>query len=84
MAFLTVKHSISKARDTFGYNRITLIDQATGKRCVTVGGGYDMLGTCFGDYLKQNHQMELLAIAHHAACQYDKTIGFKSLYDPNQ
>ena len=84
MTFLTVKHSISKARYSLGYNRVTLIDQTTGKRYATCGGGYDMLGTCLGEYLQSNHQLELLAIAHHAACQYDKTTGFKSLYDPGK
>ena len=66
MAFLTVKHSISKAQDTFGYNRVTLIDQETGKRYATCGGGYDMLGTCLGQYLESSHQVELLSIASKA------------------
>ena len=84
MAFLTVKHSTSKARDTYGYNRVALIDQATGNRYATCGGGYDMLGSCLGQWLQSNHQNELLKITQHAACQYDKTTGFESLYDPSQ
>ncbi len=66
MAFLTVKHSISKAQDTCGYNRVTLIDQSTGKRYTCVGGGYDMLGTCLGQYLQANHQVELLGLVCRA------------------
>jgi len=71
MAFLTVKHSTSKAADTFGYNRVTLLDQTTGKRYATCGGGYDMLGTCLGDYLQANHQVDLLSIASKAYSIYN-------------
>lgn len=71
MAFLTVKHSISKAQDTYGYNRVTLIDQTTGTRYTTCGGGYDMLGTCLGEYLQSNHQMELAALVLRAYSVYN-------------
>ena len=66
MTFLTVKHSISKAADTYGYNRVTLICQDTGERYACVGGGYDMLGTCLGDYLQANHQMQLAELVLQA------------------
>lgn len=71
MSFLTVKHSISKAQDTYGYNRVTLIDQTTGKRYATCGGGYDMLGTCLGEYLQSNHQMVLATLVLQAYSVYN-------------
>lgn len=63
---LILKHSISRAMDSYGYNRITLTDTLTGKKYACVGGGYDMVGTVFGEWLEANYQTELLEIAHKA------------------
>lgn len=71
MDFLTVKHSVSKARDSFGYNRVTLVCQDTGKRYATCGGGYDMLGTCLGEYLQSNHQLQLAELVLQAYSVYN-------------
>lgn len=74
---LTVKHSISRAKDSYGYNRVTLTDTSTGKKYSAVGGGYDMAGTVFGEWLQDNCQAELLAIAHKAYYTYDsKTLSY--------
>ena len=57
--YLSVKWTISKARDTYGYNVVTLRDKS-GHKYVANGGGYDMTGTVFAAWLQENHQDELL------------------------
>mgnify|MGYP000113658619 CR=1 FL=1 len=77
---LTLKHSISKAQDTYGYNRITLQDTTTGKKYTAVGGGYDMVGTVFAEWLQDNYQTVLLTIADKAYYLYDgKTLSHNPL-----
>lgn len=77
---LTLKHSISKAQDSYGYNRITLTDTLTGKKYACVGGGYNMIGTVFAEWMQDNYQTELLAIAHKAYYVYDsKTLSHNPL-----
>ena len=45
--------TVSRAADTYGHNRCTL--RIDGKRVAAcVGGGYDMRGTCFADWLQQH------------------------------
>lgn len=49
MKHLIITHTKSRARDTYGYNVITLWDGKDHfKAC---GGGYDMIGTVLGDWL---------------------------------
>ena len=64
MSILNINHlviswSISRGRDTCGYNICRLDDRKTGKRYRTTGGGYDMIGTVFGDWLADVHQDKL-------------------------
>jgi hypothetical protein len=60
--FLSVTHGISRGRDTFGYNRVTVADTHTGQKFTATGGGYDMLGTCFGEWMEANIQDRLDAL----------------------
>ena len=71
MTFLALKHGVSRGQDTFGYNLVTLADSDTGKRFRTCGGGYDMVGTVFGNWLQANQQAKLLTIAHDCDKAYD-------------
>ena len=48
---LFFKWTTSKARDTYGYNICTLKDSRNNKLASTCGGGYDMKGTCLGDFI---------------------------------
>lgn len=48
---LRLKWSTSRGRDTYGWNIVTLTDETTGKRFRANGGGYDMVGTVFGEWL---------------------------------
>lgn len=58
---LVISWGVSRGRDTYGYNICRLDDRQSGKRYRTCGGGYDMIGTVFGDWLEDVYQSELLA-----------------------
>lgn len=60
MKYLELKWTISKARDTYGYNICTLKDGEKKYRCS--GGGYDMEGTVFGEWLWANHKDKIIEI----------------------
>lgn len=59
---LVLSWATSKGRDTYGYNICRLDDRNNGKRYRTVGGGYDMMGSVFGQWLQETYQKELQAI----------------------
>lgn len=59
---LVLSWSVSKGRDTYGYNICRLDDRNNGKRFRCMGGGYDMIGTVFGQWLQENYQEKLQAI----------------------
>lgn len=59
MNHLSISWSTSKGRDSYGYNICRLDSANTGKRYKTCGGGYDMLGTVFGQWLMSEHMAEL-------------------------
>ena len=42
---------VSRGRDTYGYNMVTLSSN-TGKRFRAMGGGYDMNGQVLGEYVQ--------------------------------
>ena len=46
-------YSVSRARDTYGYNIVTLTSNH-GKKFRAMGGGYDMHGQVLGDYVQFN------------------------------
>lgn len=55
---LHFKFTISRGRDTYGYNICTLlVDGQILGRCI--GGGYDMQGTAFAQWLESGFQPEL-------------------------
>lgn len=56
---LTVTWTTSRGRDTYGYNIVTLRERGdVVARCN--GGGYDMRGTVFADWLEKLYQAELV------------------------
>lgn len=61
MSILNLKWSRSKARDTYGYNRLT--GTTNSGKYVTCGGGYDMVGAVIGDWLTSEYQDELRTYA---------------------
>tara|TARA_R100000353_G_scaffold157938_1_gene117094 strand:+ start:176 stop:643 length:468 start_codon:yes stop_codon:yes gene_type:complete len=48
---LVFKWTTSKGRNTYGWNICTLKDRRGNKISSTCGGGYDMKGTAFGDFI---------------------------------
>lgn len=55
---LHFKWTVSKARDSYGYNICTLyVNDNKVSRCN--GGGYDMKGTCLGDFIAKEFEKEL-------------------------
>jgi len=57
-ALLQFKWTTSRGRDTYGYNISSLY--VNGHKVASCnGGGYDMQGTCLGDFLSANFQDEL-------------------------
>ena len=58
---LEFKWTVSRGRDTYGYNICTLyVDGVKVSRCN--GGGYDMEGTCLGDWMAHAFKDELLKL----------------------
>jgi hypothetical protein len=74
---LQLTFGTSRGRDTYGYTLVTLRDE-TGKAYRTCGGGYDMKGTVFGDWLQANYQTALRAIGARAHSWYSKANGYKT------
>ncbi|EKR8463847.1 hypothetical protein P9J17_004295 [Salmonella enterica] len=68
---LSLSWSTSKGRDTYGYNICRLDDRNQGARFKCMGGGYDMVGTVFGNWLEANYQDRLLALK--ARANYTRT-----------
>ena len=56
---LTFKWTVSRGRDTYGYDICSLyVDDKKVASCN--GGGYDMQGTCLANWLQNNYQDRLL------------------------
>lgn len=67
--YLSLTWTISRAADTYGYNRVTLkTEDYPARKFVALGGGYDMVGTVFADWLSESFQDRLLSIATQAHC----------------
>ncbi len=73
MKTLEIKYTVSKARDTYGYNVVTLWDGVI--KYKAMGGGYDMLGTVFGEWLWVNYKA---LIIETIAPKEKEFYGFKS------
>ncbi len=62
---LKFKWTVSRGRETYGYNICSLwIDRVKVSSCN--GGGYDMKGTAFANWMQAEFQEELLKIADKA------------------
>ena len=64
---LSLSWSVSRGRDTYGYNICRLDDRNNGQRFKCMGGGYDMVGTVFGQWLAAYYQAELLTLKERAS-----------------
>ncbi len=61
---LSLSWGTSRGRETYGYNIARLVDTSTGKRFRCTGGGYDMQGTVFGEWLQETYQPALQLLAY--------------------
>lgn len=66
---LALSTSVSKGRDTYGYTIVRLDDTNKGERFKCMGGGYDMVGTVFAEWLVANYQDRLLTLKDRANYQ---------------
>jgi len=56
--YLEFRWTVSRGRNTYGYNICSMyIDGKKVSSCN--GGGYDMKGTCFGDWIEKTYQEQL-------------------------
>lgn len=58
---LEFKWTVSRGRDTYGYNICSLFVDGV-KRAACNGGGYDMEGTSLGNWMQKEFKEELLAL----------------------
>lgn len=72
---LSISWSVSRGQDTYGYNICRLDSYNTGKRYRCIGGGYDMIGTVFGDWLEDEYQERL----HKFFATQEKTEGYSNV-----
>jgi hypothetical protein len=61
--FVHIRWGISKAADTYGYNRVTLNPERSPGKFSQCGGGYDMVGAALGEYLTKVFGGRLDALA---------------------
>lgn len=74
---LHITFGTSRGRKTYGYAVVTLRECGTVKaRCL--GGGYDMRGTVFADWLQAEYQGRLMAIKSRMQTRYSKKAGHKA------
>ena len=59
---LRLTYGTSRGRETYGWNVVTLKDETDGTRARTTGGGYDMTGTVFGEWLEHHAQDALQSL----------------------
>lgn len=72
---LSLSWSVSRGRETYGYNICRLDDRNEGQRYKCMGGGYDMVGTVFAQWLCANYQIELCNLNIKANRFYSKSEG---------
>ena len=65
---LAIRWSTSRAVDTWGYPICRLTDPLTNRSFRSTGGGYDLTGEVFGEWLECTYQRRLLN--HHASQHY--------------
>lgn len=75
--------SVSRGRDTYGYNICRLDDTATGKRYRCMGGGYDMTGTVLAEWLQDVFQDRLRAIADESYAVAREGQGYAVVNQPD-
>lgn len=74
---LHITFGTSRGRDTYGYTVVTLREAGQVKaRCN--GGGYDMRGTVFADWLQAEYQDRLMTIRSRMESRCSKAAGYRT------
>ena len=68
-------YGVSRGRDTYGYNTVTLTSSAQGKKFRCMGGGYDMHGQVLGEYVQYCATQEQLRAAVSADDSLARVLG---------
>lgn len=76
---LQLSWSVSRGREAEGYNIARLDDCTEGKRYRCMGGGYDMVGTVFGEWLQHVYPTDLLGLQNRAYSKYVQGLGREEL-----
>lgn len=76
---LVLSWSTSRGQGTYGYNICRLDDRKTNRRNRCMGGGYDMVGTVFADWLQECMADRLKAIKDRAFYTFNKQQSSKGL-----
>lgn len=80
---LTFKTTVSRGRDTYGYNIVSLyVDGKKETSCN--GGGYDMHGTALAMYIEREYQSRLLSIADRAYTTTEEGAGLGWTREKNE
>lgn len=62
---LIITYGTSRAKDTYGYNLVTIKEMLNSTRYQECGGGYDMLGSALGHFIRDNFQPALTEVSGH-------------------
>ena len=82
---LNLSWSVSRGRDTYGYNICRLDDtRRYGQRYRCNGGGYDMVGTVLGEFLADQYQYRLKEIKNRAPARGCTDSGKWHRFDNNE
>lgn len=75
--FLEFKWTTSRGQDTYGYNICSLWVDGY-KRSSCMGGGYDMQGTAYGDWLEKDYQDRLKRIHYKSHTTVSPDAGYQA------
>lgn len=71
---LALKYGVSRGQNTYGYNTVTLTEVVgNSKKYRECGGGYDMIGSVFGQFIKHNFTEALEQVVDHGQDYYGLT-----------
>lgn len=79
--YLRISHGVSRGRETYGYNIVTLTDETShpARKFRCMGGGYDMVGTVLADWLVATHPDKLDKLTDRAHATWSAADGYQSL-----
>lgn len=80
---LRITYGTSRGAETYGYGVVTLYECGA-KKARTSGGGYDMRGTVFADWLSAAYQDRLLVLAKKKRGVFARAVWNKAMNDESE